>query len=72
MSERTLEERVDMLEKRIMVLAAVIESMTKVLVVQEKNAKAMTEIMKIIASETFGVDVDEINEYIEKEERKLS
>lgn len=71
MSEKTLEERVAMLEREVAALVTALESVGKILALQERNAEAMTEVTKIIASQAFGVDVEEINEYIEKE-RKLS
>lgn len=71
MSEKTLEERVAMLEREVEALVTALENVGKILALQERNAEAMTEVTKIIASKAFGVDVDEINEYIEKE-RKLS
>lgn len=71
MSEKTLEERVAMLEREVEALVTALENVGKILALQERNAEAMTEVTKIIASKAFGVDADEINEYIEKE-RKLS
>lgn len=71
MSEKTLEERVAMLEREVEALVTALENVGKILALQERNSEAMTEVTKIIASKAFGVDVDEINEYIEKE-RKLS
>lgn len=71
MSEKTLEERVAMLEREVEALVTALENVWKILALQERNAEAMTEVTKIIASKAFGVEVDEINEYIEKE-RKLS
>lgn len=71
MSEKTLEERVAMLEREVEALVTALENVGKILALQERNAEAMTEVTKIIASKAFGVEVDEINEYIEKE-RKLS
>lgn len=71
MSEKTLEERVAMLEREVEALVTALENVGKILALQERNAEAMTEVTKIIASKAFGVDVDEINEHIEKE-RKLS
>ncbi len=71
MSEKTLEERVAMLEREVEALVTALENVGKILALQERNAEAMTEVTKIIASQAFGVEVEEINEYIEKE-RKLS
>ena len=64
MSEKTLEERVAMLEREVEALVTALENVGKILALQERNAEAMTEVTKIIASKAFGVDVDEINEYI--------
>ena len=71
MSEKTLEERVAMLEREVEALVTALESVGKILELQERKSEAMTEVTKVIANKAFGVDVDEINKYIEKE-RKLS
>lgn len=74
MSEKTIEERVELLEIKVMALKAVIDGIIAMVKMQEKTNKDIMGILVMIAAKECGTDVDGLMEMVmeemEKEEEK--
>ena len=70
MSEKTIEERVELLEIKVMALKAVIDGIIAMVKMQEKTNKDIMGILVMIAAKEFGTDVDGLMEMVMEEMKK--